>query len=494
MRSNSALARTCLLLFHSKNIQCGTETISALVMRFAALLSGGKDSCYSIQRALELGHELVCLVHLHPVDAVEEMNRSPRVPESSFSPLFSYMYQSAAHSAVPLLASCLEVPMVRWPTSGSAHCQRLEYDPTAGDEVEDLFEALQEVKRSYPEVEAVSCGAIVSSYQRSRVENVCLRLGLQSMALLWERDRGELLLEMLDRGIEAVLVKVAGAGLLPEKHLGKSLRALYPTLVALNKKFGLDLCGEGGEYESLVLDCEVFKRRLVIDQSDVVLDPEDPTVGNLRVISCHCEEKPPRPSPSIPTTPSWLLSLPRNPLGQKRVDESRSPITHHLRIRASQRICHTALMVHPSPLDFAGDMAIEASRQLRQLLLSFKTMMEQQSSADFQGSLNDAVFVHLYISDLSLFTSVNDTYSEFFSKRPPSRSCVVVPLPPGSLVAIDFLLLFGSNSKLQGESSLRKVLHVQSRSEWAPQCIGPYSQANVIFKTIVFVAGQIFSC
>lgn len=45
-------------------------------MKFAALFSGGKDSCFSLQRAVELGHELVCLVNLHPADeTIEELHR-----------------------------------------------------------------------------------------------------------------------------------------------------------------------------------------------------------------------------------------------------------------------------------------------------------------------------------------------------------------------------------------------------------------------------------
>jgi hypothetical protein len=34
-----------------------------------------------------------------------------------------------------------------------------------------------------------------------------------------------------------------------------------------------------------------------------------------------------------------------------------------------------------------------------------------------------------------------------------------------------------------------KVLQVRSMSEWAPLCIGPYSQANTIFDTFVYIAG-----
>lgn len=75
----------------------------------------------------------------------------------------------------------------------------------------------------YPDVEGVSCGTIVSSYQRYRVENVCIRLGLVPLTYLWQRERSGLLKEMIAANVNAVLVKVAGAGLDPDKHLGTTL-------------------------------------------------------------------------------------------------------------------------------------------------------------------------------------------------------------------------------------------------------------------------------
>lgn len=42
-------------------------------------------------------------------------------------------------------------------------------------------------------------------------------------------------------------------------------------------------------------------------------------------------------------------------------------------------------------------------------------------------------------------------------------------------------------------SFLFQVVHVRSMSEWAPLCIGPYSQSNRINNSIVFVAGKNFN-
>ena len=65
------------------------------------------------------------------------------------------------------------------------------------------------------------------------------------MTYLWQRNRSDLLIEIINKDISAILVKVAGAGLQPQKHLGKDLKTLLPTLIQLNQRFQLDLYGEG---------------------------------------------------------------------------------------------------------------------------------------------------------------------------------------------------------------------------------------------------------
>lgn len=61
-------------------------------------------------------------------------------------------------------------------------------------------------------MQGVGSGAILSNYQRTRVENVCGRLGLQSLAYLWRRPQSPLLAEMVESGLDAVLVKVRERG------------------------------------------------------------------------------------------------------------------------------------------------------------------------------------------------------------------------------------------------------------------------------------------
>ncbi len=102
-------------------------------MRFVALVSGGKDSVFSIGKALVHGHELVCLANLYP-------------PDTGPEELDSFMFQSAGASAIGALAECLGVPVLRAPLRGGSGHQGLHYAVTAGDEVEDLYDLLRHVK------------------------------------------------------------------------------------------------------------------------------------------------------------------------------------------------------------------------------------------------------------------------------------------------------------------------------------------------------------
>jgi hypothetical protein len=68
----------------------------------------------------------------------------------------------------------------------------------------------------------------------------CARLFLTPLCYLWQRDQAELISEMIDAGMEAVLVKVAGIGLKPN-HLGKTLAEMESTLIKLVNYLSLAL-------------------------------------------------------------------------------------------------------------------------------------------------------------------------------------------------------------------------------------------------------------
>ena len=140
------------------------------------------------------------------------------------------------------------------------------------DEIDDL-RALVQFAKERVKIDAVCSGAILSDYQRLRVERICFELNLVSLSYLWKQTPQKRLLEdILNVGkIEAVLVKTAAMGLDPRKHLGKTLGEVKEELIRIETEYGSHSCGEGGEFETMVLDAPFFTRgRLRIEESEVV--------------------------------------------------------------------------------------------------------------------------------------------------------------------------------------------------------------------------------
>jgi diphthine-ammonia ligase len=206
--------------------------------------------------------------------------------------LDSYMYQSVGHDVIEAYSECMQLPLYRHPISRKPTNIEYEYVPTADDEVEDLFELIKQVKEKHPELEAVSSGAIFSNYQKNRVENICDRLGLVSLAYLWQREQKALLDEMIASSLHAILIKVAVYGL-DGNDLGKSLAEMRPKLFDLEAKVGINVCGEGGEFESMTLDCPLFKKRLMVDSSEKIVhrDHYQAPVVYLKIHKWHTEIK-----------------------------------------------------------------------------------------------------------------------------------------------------------------------------------------------------------
>ncbi|KAH9410872.1 diphthamide synthase [Ordospora pajunii] len=226
-------------------------------MRYLALVSGGKDSIYSIKCLEKEGHCVVCLLYMKSSEEYSD----------------SYMYQTVGSEVAEMLGECMDVPIFVHETKCRSINQQLEYTKSDGDEVEDLYcavlNALEQVG-----FEAVSSGAILSRYQKSRVESVCRRLSLCSLSPLWQMDQRILVERMIEEGIEARIVKVASSSL--GKHcIGMDLKQMLECLSDELHSAETNFCGEGGEYESVVLDCPMFRKRIVIHDYEVYEHPEE---------------------------------------------------------------------------------------------------------------------------------------------------------------------------------------------------------------------------
>jgi predicted ATP pyrophosphatase (TIGR00289 family) len=125
-------------------------------------------------------------------------------------------------------------------------------------ELEDLKKAISSVN-----VDGVAVGAIESEYQATRVRRICDELGIKMYAPLWHIEPERLLHEMITL-MDIRMIKVAAAGM-DETWLGRSFDELMiEDLKTLNRKYRVHIAGEGGEYESLVLDAPFYKKRIYL--------------------------------------------------------------------------------------------------------------------------------------------------------------------------------------------------------------------------------------
>ncbi|KAE9447998.1 hypothetical protein C3L33_20099, partial [Rhododendron williamsianum] len=450
-------------------------------MKVVGLVSGGKDSCYAMMKCIDYGHEIVALANLLPAD-------------DSLDELDSYMYQTVAtfYLIFVFLYNCA-------PEGSFIVHHKLSYSMTPGDEVEDLFILLNEVKRQMPSISAVSSGAIASDYQRLRVENVCSRLGLISLAYLWKQDQSLLLQEMIRKGIVAVIVKVAAIGLNPRKHLGKEIAHLESYLHKLKELYGINVCGEGGEYETLTLDCPLFTNAcLVLDEFDIVLHSSDSIapVGILHPLAFHLESK---------LAAETVSDIERsNGLFLENMDSVCEVLGDCLQIcevecQSVDQSCDTAEnkehKVHISKTGMNSIVSIscwlqdscKTSADLQEDLRVVLIKIESQL-AESGFSWENVLYVHLYIADMCEFAKANETYVTFITQEKcqfgvPSRSTIELPLLQTGLGRAYVEVLVANDQS-------KRVLHVQSISSWAPSCIGPYSQAT-LHKQILHMAGQL---
>ena len=155
-----------------------------------------------------------------------------------------------------LQSQAMELPLVRVVTKGEKE-----------KELVDLKRALTEAKSRF-KIEGVVTGAVRSTYQASRIQQLCHELDLWCFNPLWLKDQVELLSEVVERKIVAVIGGVFAESL-DESYLGKPIDAkMVARLAKVAAVYHINPAGEGGEIETTVLDAPVFKKRIEITKSD----------------------------------------------------------------------------------------------------------------------------------------------------------------------------------------------------------------------------------
>jgi uncharacterized protein (TIGR00290 family) len=111
-------------------------------------------------------------------------------------------------------------------------------------------------------------GDIDFNAHREWIERVCTNAGIIPYLPLWLENQTKLMEEFIDAGFKSVVVAVK-ADILGKELLGRIIdREFLDYISGLGKN--ITPCGEAGEFHTLVIDGPLFKRRLVIKESEIV--------------------------------------------------------------------------------------------------------------------------------------------------------------------------------------------------------------------------------
>jgi ABC transporter with metal-binding/Fe-S-binding domain ATP-binding protein len=185
----------------------------------------------------------------------------------------SWMFHYPNMHLMDLIAEAVAIPLVKAETSGIKE-----------EEIKDLKQVIAGLS-----VEGIVSGAIASSYQKTRIEKLCKQLKLECLAPLWHENPLEILKEILELGFETMITGVCAYGF-DKEWLGRRIdKAAFAELIELNKRYGISIVGEGGEYETLVLDSPFFRKRLRIIEAEKVWKGQS---GYFLVTKAELEPKP----------------------------------------------------------------------------------------------------------------------------------------------------------------------------------------------------------
>jgi len=212
-------------------------------MKLAALFSGGKDSTYAIHLAKKLGHTVDVLLTLYPHSNESHLLHFPNIRLTT------------------LQSESMNIPQLTE--------KIISDDPD--NESENLNRLIINAKTKY-HIDGIVHGGILSQYQKDNFSSICKKNQLEILSPLWNKDPESYMEELLDEKFEYIISTVSSDGL-DNSWLGQTIDSdNLDKLKKLQKKFSFNLNFEGGEAETFVTNCPLFKKPLLIQNSTTEWD------------------------------------------------------------------------------------------------------------------------------------------------------------------------------------------------------------------------------
>jgi len=212
-------------------------------MNIASLFSGGKDSTYSIYKAKQEGHQIRCLITILPLSEESMLLHFPNI------------------ELTKLQSKSMGIPQI--------------YIESRSNETEtevNLIEKILAKAKSEYDLEGLVHGGILSKFQKNIFDRVCSKLNLKLISPLWQKEQIEYMKNLIESNFNFIITSVSADGL-DEKWLGKEITIQdLEKLDQLSKKYGFNINFEGGEAETMVIDCPLFSHPIMILKSKKIWD------------------------------------------------------------------------------------------------------------------------------------------------------------------------------------------------------------------------------
>ena len=212
-------------------------------MKVASLFSGGKDSTYSIYKAKQEGHQIRCLITILPLSEESMLLHFPNI------------------ELTKLQSKSMGIPQI--------------YIESRSNETEtevNLIEKILAKAKSEYDLEGLVHGGILSKFQKNIFDRVCSKLNLKLISPLWQKEQIEYMKNLIESNFHFIITSVSADGL-DEKWLGKEITIQdLEKLDQLSKKYGFNINFEGGEAETIVIDCPLFSHPILILKSRKIWD------------------------------------------------------------------------------------------------------------------------------------------------------------------------------------------------------------------------------
>ena len=229
-------------------------------MDIAILYSGGKDSTFAVQYAKNKGWNIKYLISVKPTRKD------------------CFLFHYATVEQTKDIAKMLEIPHFYVKCKVS--------DPVKeANIVNEIVESNQKKLK----VDAVVLGGTgLQETQLKSIQNALRPLKVDAFASHAGEEHDLVMEEMLNKGYEIMITQIASDGL--KDWLGKKItKESFSQLKKDSVKYGFHIGFEGGYADTLVLDCPLFSKKLIVEDMSIIY--EDDFCGHVVINKYRMESK-----------------------------------------------------------------------------------------------------------------------------------------------------------------------------------------------------------